>query len=384
MPELVKLESLITSVSVRGYQVTTDQYGSAGAHPIVDQGKALVCGYTDALTLPCRLPVTIFGDHTREVKFINFPFVVGADGTKVLEPSGNQDRRYLSALIELAADRISNLGYARHFKELKEAEVPYVADLSEQRRIAAVLDTWDDAIATAERLLSLRSRQIVGIGERLFSAGFKPEPPSGWSRVRLADVFTERDERGGGGRLLSVTAEQGIIDREEVGRKDISTEDKSAYKRIYPGDIGYNTMRMWQGVSALSRLEGLISPAYTVVTPCKRINGLFAAYLFKQPRMVDRFWRYSQGLVDDTLNLKFPHFAQIAVNLPSIQYQQESASLLNDLSEAAGEERRRMALLRRQKRGLMQKLLTGEWRVPATGDAFVPGGPAADRLEAAE
>lgn len=57
---------------------------------------------------------------------------------------------------------------------------------------------------------------------------------------------------------------------------------------------------------------------------------------------------------------------------------------LSQLDDAVGLEQRRAALLRLQKRGLMQKLLTGEWRVHATGDAFAPGGPAADRLEAAE
>ncbi|MFO4987002.1 hypothetical protein RCK87_24985, partial [Salmonella enterica subsp. enterica serovar 1,4,[5],12:i:-] len=92
-------------------------------------------------------------------------------------------------------------------------------------------------------------------------------------------------------------------------RRDTSAEDKSNYKVIRKGDIGYNTMRMWQGVFGLSAHDGIVSPAYTVVTPDRsRILGEFASHLFRHPRVVHTFRRYSQGLVDDTLLLKYPHF----------------------------------------------------------------------------
>ncbi|GAM02696.1 type I restriction-modification system specificity subunit [Sphingomonas parapaucimobilis NBRC 15100] len=141
---------------------------------------------------------------------------------------------------------------------------------------------------------------------------------------------------------------------------------------------------MWQGVSALSTLDGLVSPAYTVVAPRANIDGVYAAFLFKQQHMIDRFWRYSQGLVDDTLNLKYPHFSEVIVNIPTLAQQRRDVNALALFSKATSAAVELAALLRRQKRGLMQKLLTGEWCVPVTGDALAPGGPAADRLEAAE
>ena len=73
-------------------------------------------------------------------------------------------------------------------------------------------------------------------------------------------------------------------------------------------------MRMWQGRSALSDLEGIVSPAYTVVKPKKNTNSLFFSYLFKMPKMTNLFWRNSQGLVDDTLNCKFKDFSIIKVS----------------------------------------------------------------------
>ncbi|WP_025091667.1 hypothetical protein [Brucella intermedia] len=71
--------------------------------------------------------------------------------------------------------------------------------------------------------------------------------------IRHGEVFRERNQSGEeNDRLLSITMNGGVIDRDDVGRKDTSTDDKSKSKLILPGDIGYNKMRMWQGVSGLS------------------------------------------------------------------------------------------------------------------------------------
>lgn len=161
----------------------------------------------------------------------------------------------------------------------------------------------------------------------------------------------------------------GVIDRADVGRKDVSNDDKSSYKLILPGDIGYNTMRMWQGVSGLSTLRGIVSPAYTIVTPDNQnIDARYAAHLFKSRRMVFDFERYSQGLTSDTWNLKYPAFSKIVVLLPPISVQKKEAAVMDAcLAEVAAFERLRDAIVR-QKRGLMQKLLTGEWRVKPEGN----------------
>ena len=189
--------------------------------------------------------------------------------------------------------------------------------------------------------------------------------PDSWREFELGDVFRERTQPGDeGDALLSITMSEGVIDRDDVGRKDTSNEDKSRYKLILPGDIGYNTMRMWQGVSGLSMLRGIVSPAYTIVTPGNRnIAARYAAHLFKSRRMVFDFQRYSQGLTSDTWNLKFPAFSRIKVFLPPIEQQEKQAELLDMLKEEIAVVERQGKTLTRQKRGLMQKLLTGEWRV---------------------
>lgn len=187
-----------------------------------------------------------------------------------------------------------------------------------------------------------------------------------WEQATLGRLFAERNERNRVDLpLLSVTRDLGVVRHEATGRKDSSAEDKSRYKRICLGDIGYNTMRMWQGVSALARAEGIISPAYTVCVPRRAIDASFAAYLFKFPAVIHLFHRYSQGLVSDTLNLKFPNFAQIQVEIPS----QKEQRCITKVFESADRDIDRwgctLRLLQTQKRGLMQQLLTGRVRVKA-------------------
>jgi type I restriction enzyme S subunit len=233
--------------------------------------------------------------------------------------------------------------------------------LPEQKAIAALLSTWDEAIEKTEWLIQAKEMRFKRLLNDLI---YLPTKEGKWKQIRTKSLFKERKEaKRGDLPLLSITNGEGVIPREDTNRKDTSNEDKSKYLRICPGDIGYNTMRMWQGVSALSSLEGIVSPAYTICIPGEKLYPLFVAYLFKMPFMIHRFYRYSQGLTSDTWNLKFHHFSEVKMPLPSIDEQEQIAETLS----AA---RREIDLLKQladkyktQKRGLMQKMLTGEWRV---------------------
>ncbi len=236
--------------------------------------------------------------------------------------------------------------------------------LHEQTAIADLLTTCVDSFDKTERLIAAKEKQKKAIMRSLLTGkqrlkGYKEN----WSEFHLGDLFKERSERTSDHLpLLSITREVGVVPRNE-DRKDNSSEDKSNYLRICPGDIGYNTMRMWQGVSGLSSLEGIVSPAYTICTPKNSVDGEFLAYLFKLPRVVNLFYRYSQGLTSDTWNLKYNHFRKIKVTVPEIKEQKAIARVLKACDEEIGLLKEQVYALRRQKRGLMQKLLTGVWRV---------------------
>jgi type I restriction enzyme S subunit len=238
--------------------------------------------------------------------------------------------------------------------------------LTEQRKIAEILSTWDEALEKLDALIEVKERSKKALMQQLLTGRLRFKGFSQpWLTTKLGTLFTERVEQGRADLpLLSITADRGIVPREDVAKRDSSSEDKSKYLRIVPGDIGYNTMRMWQGVSALSTLEGIVSPAYTICTPTDRIDGRFAAHFFKFKHTVHLFHRYSQGLVDDTLNLKFPNFAVIEVTIPSdIEEQRKIAAILDTSDQELTILRTQRKALNQQKRGLMQRLLTGKIRV---------------------
>ena len=107
-------------------QIPTADILPSGQFPVVDQGQAFIAGYSDAAERVIRdgLPLVIFGDHTRCLKFVNFPFILGADGTKVLKPREDlfDAKFFYYALLSLD---IPNRGYNRHFTLLKEKKVPH-------------------------------------------------------------------------------------------------------------------------------------------------------------------------------------------------------------------------------------------------------------------
>lgn len=245
---------------------------------------------------------------------------------------------------------------------LASVKIP-VPPLNQQERILDLFRTWDRAIEQTERLIGAKRWRKQALMQQLLTGKVRSQRGSlrNWRQVHLGEVFLERNESNRTDLpLASITANRGVIFRDELNKKDTSNEDKRLYKRIAPGDIGYNTMRMWQGVSALSNLEGIVSPAYTVCVPQEAIEIRFAAQLFKFPPMIHMFHRHSQGLVDDTLNLKFSNFAKIKVALLPKPEQTEIADLLELCDRDISGLCQKRDALHQQKRGLMQHLLTGK------------------------
>lgn len=247
--------------------------------------------------------------------------------------------------------------------------------LPEQKKISEILSTWDRAISTLEQFIQAKKRYKKGLMQQLLSLNASGQAPKKrfpelegepWVEVRLGNVFKERKETGYSDYdLLAITTENGVVDRDTLDRRDTSSDTKDHYKRILPGDIGYNTMRMWQGVSGYSELKGIVSPAYTIVVPKEeKADSRFMSYLFKHPRVIDLFRRYSQGLVDDTLNLKFKNFAEIKVSIPkNLKEQKKIAQVLLTVDREIELLDMQKETFKKQKKGLMQQLLTGKVRV---------------------
>lgn len=248
--------------------------------------------------------------------------------------------------------------------EYASLRIPF-PNLAEQQKIAQCLSSLDELIAATKEKVELLKEHKRGLMQKLFPAKGKNLPElrfpefkneGEWEEMYLGDVFTERNESNCTSLPLLSIGQDGVYPQSESNKRDISNKDKSKYKRICPNDIGYNTMRMWQGRSALSQIEGIVSPAYTIITPKKGLDPFFLSILLKLPYMVRDFHSHSQGLVNDTLNCKFNDFAKVKAKIPTLMEQQKIATILSSLDDEIEQYSEKVKELELHKKGLMQKL----------------------------
>lgn len=360
----LEFSEVFRRVPLKKYQLQKQSYLPLGRYPIVDQGKQKIVAYSNSDNpVSDELPIIVFGDHTREVKWVDFECFLGADGTQPLSTNEVCNIKFGYFLLEHT--EIPSMGYSRHFSHLKE-KLFILPPLPEQKKIAEILGACDEAIEAQERLIAQKQQRKKGLMQKLLTAEvrFLEFEGTAWREVRLGDVFSERKEtKREDLELLAVTGGGGVVKRDGLSRKDTSSEDKSKYKRVCPGDIAYNTMRMWQGVCGLSRYDGIVSPAYTILTPSNEMDPSFSSYFFKLPETISLFHRYSQGLVKDTLNLKYPNFKVIKVTIPERDEQEAIGQALAISDEEITLQKNKLEQLKQQKKSLMQKLLTGKVRV---------------------
>ena len=174
----VRLPDVVYGVGDKANQILAKEVKKEGAYPAVSQGQELIDGYTDKSEKVIRdLPLVMFGDHTRNVKFVDFPFVISADGTKFMKAICIEPE-YLYYWVTFAALQLRNRGYARHFTQLKAKLVP-LPPLPEQRRImekAHVLFAQLDAIEQSqERVAAIRAELNKRIHERAIQGKLVPQ-----------------------------------------------------------------------------------------------------------------------------------------------------------------------------------------------------------------
>ncbi len=167
--ETTSFENVFSRVNAKENQIQTLEYQATGAFPVVDQGKEPVVGFSDRADKRFRCPqggVIIFGDHTCIVKFVEFDFVVGADGTQILATKTGHCARFHAFQLQLR--EIPTTGYNRHFRFLKE-RLFVAPSLPEQTAIAAVLSDMDAELAALEQRLAKTRALKQGMMQELLT-----------------------------------------------------------------------------------------------------------------------------------------------------------------------------------------------------------------------
>ena len=169
-------------------QVKSKDYQLFGRYPIVSQESELISGYWDDEEYVYKhdKPIIIFGDHTKNIKYIDFNFVVGADGTHILLPKDDIDSKYFYYAIK--SIKLRDLGYARHFKLLKDNDIP-VPSISEQQRIVTNLDS---SFSKIDELKENVTKELSE-AKALFQAELKKRmvKKDGWEEKKLGEVCSK-------------------------------------------------------------------------------------------------------------------------------------------------------------------------------------------------
>ncbi len=195
--EIMNFNETYTSVTLNKIKIKQKDYLATGKYPVVDQGQELVGGFFDDINYVINEepPFLVFGDHTKVKKFINFNFVAGADGVKVLKPNKYINPKLL--FFFLHCFKIPDRGYARHFQFLNNAEFP-LPPLAEQHRIVAKieelfseLDKGIETLKTAQQQLKVYRQAVLkyAFEGKLTNTKIKEgELPEGWEIKMFKDV----------------------------------------------------------------------------------------------------------------------------------------------------------------------------------------------------
>ena len=161
---LVEYKKIVSKISIPAdHKIKQKTYLQSGALPVIDQGQELVGGYTDDCQkqIVCDLPVIVFGDHTKNVKYINFPFCAGADGIKILKAKDDVVPKYLYYGTIFLTYCIEDKGYARHYQHIEKYDL-LVPPLPEQERIVAKIEElFSQLDAAVAELKSVKEKLAI-------------------------------------------------------------------------------------------------------------------------------------------------------------------------------------------------------------------------------
>lgn len=253
-------------------------------------------------------------------------------------------------------------GFKTNLVHVRKADITgariAVPDKTEQLAVATALGYWDAAIQKAERLITAKEQHYSHELARLISRGRYPRGHVG----AFAEEVSERNRSGDEARVLSVTNSRGFVLPEDHFERRVASADLSNYKVVRRGQYAYNPSRI--NVGSIARLDdwedGVLSPMYVVFRLNEsKVDSEYFLHWLDSYEARERIKKSAQGSVRETVS--FTEFAALNIPLPDLVKQNALARYLNALRMEITLLSQSVDVLKTQKRGLMQKLLTGQW-----------------------
>jgi len=273
--EMVAFEQALADQTAGQMKIQRNEYLSAGALPVIDQGQKPIAGYTNNLGAAYQgpLPVILFGDHTLAFKYVDVPFALGADGVRVLAAKPPFLSKFL--FYYLTSARMQSRGYSRHFKYLREMKFPHFAE-REQRRIVDLLEQADGLRRQRADAGQLADRILPALFHTLF--GDPATNLKGWPQLPLGEVTAIT-------ALMVDPQEPDYLDLPHVGPDRIETgtgrllpcqtaRDERLISGKYLFDehhVLYSKIRPYLRKVALPDFSGLCSADMYPVTPLENM-----------------------------------------------------------------------------------------------------------------
>ncbi|MDP2853809.1 MAG: restriction endonuclease subunit S [Smithellaceae bacterium] len=293
------------------------------------------------------------------------------------------DSNYIYQQLLYRYSSIRNLSNTGSQENLNSALIKSIAfslpDLISQKNIAILLSIWDRAIDKAGRLIAVKEKKFVSLSNRCLFGG-NPltmdvskntrwfSVPAHWKIVRIGSVAKEVKSTNGSVKkipVLSCTKYDGLVDSLTYFDKQIFSVDRSNYKVVSRGQFAYATNHIEEGSIGYQELyeKGLVSPMYTVFQTDNSIDDTYLYQVLKTNIYLHIFRVNTSSSVDRRGSLRWKEFAKLPVPLPPMNEQKKISTLLKTARQEIDFLKKQLEAYRQQKRGLMQKLLTGQWRV---------------------
>ena len=243
-------------------------------------------------------------------------------------------------------------------------------NLDEQKKIAEILSTWDEAINLTINLIESKKQFKKALMQNLLTAKIRfPQFKDEWEEIKLGDFLEEKSDRNTKNidLVLSVTNKFGFVTQVEYFDKSVASDNTANYKIVRKGNFAYNPSRI--NVGSIALLEsyeiGILSPMYVVFECLKNLDNRFLKFWFQSHSFMGNLSKYLAGSVRESLN--FNDMKTISIKLPNLNEQQKIAEVLMACDDEINLLNLKLENLKKQKQGLMQKLLSGNIRTKVKG-----------------